>query len=134
MPAHQERIERRGGKLDVGTELDVGPLEKVPPREECAICMRVLPIHAKLQAYAGCCGKTICAGCDHQHPISRTGKHAEDGAPVGVMGNVELLNSRIISTQPIVSFDWSPDKDGLAVMAALDQTVRVQLVTKLDKY
>ena len=70
----------------------------------------------------------------YHNPISRTGKHAKDGAPIGVMGNVELLNSRIISTQPIVSFDWSPDKDGLAVMAALDQTLRVQLITKLDKY
>ena len=84
--------------------------------------------------YATCGGNGGLNIYKYHNPISRTGKHAEDGAPVGVMGNVELLNSRIISTQPIVSFDWSPDKDGLAVMAALDQTVRVQLVTKLDKY
>jgi len=70
----------------------------------------------------------------YNYPMSRTKKHVDDGAPVGVMGNVELLNSRIISTQPIVSFDWSPDKNGLACMAALDQVVRVYLVTKLNKY
>lgn len=41
---------------------------------------------------------------------------------------------KILSTQPINSFDWSPDKDGLAVMSCLDQTVRVIIVTKLHKY
>ena len=50
------------------------------------------------------------------------------------IGNVELLNSKVISTQPIVSFDWSPDKDGLCVLSCLDQTVRVFIVTKLNKY
>lgn len=70
----------------------------------------------------------------YHYPMSRTKKHVDDGAPVGVMGTAELLNSRIISTQPIVSFDWSPDKEGLACMAALDQVVRVYLVTKLNKY
>ena len=49
-------------------------------------------------------------------------------------GNVELLNSKVISTQPIVSFDWSPDKDGLCVLSCLDQTIRVFIVTKLNKY
>ena len=28
-------LDKRGGKLDVGTELNVGPLGKMPPREEC---------------------------------------------------------------------------------------------------
>ena len=52
----------------------------------------------------------------------------------GVMGRVELLNARIIGSQPVVAFDWSPDKEGLACMACLDQTVRVFIVTKLHKY
>ena len=47
------------------------------------------------------------------------------------MGKVEMLNTAPISTQPVVSFDWSRDKEGLAVMAALDQTVRVVVCTKL---
>ena len=33
----------------------------------------------------------------------------------------------------MVAFDWSVDKTGLAVSACLDQTLRVYIVTKLDK-
>ena len=57
-----------------------------------------------------------------------------DNIPVGMMGNVELLNSKVISSQPIVSMDWSPDKEGLAVLSCLDQTIRCYIVTKLNKY
>ena len=60
-------LDERGGKLDLGTELDVGPLGEVPLREECPICMRVLPIHPSLHGYSNCCGKTICSGCGLQH-------------------------------------------------------------------
>ena len=61
---------KRGGKLDLGTEKDLGgPLPDLPPREECPICMQVLPIHENLHAYFPCCGKAICCGCDHQHLI-----------------------------------------------------------------
>ena len=35
--------------------------------------------------------------------------------------------------QPINSFDWSPDKEGLCVMGSYDQSVRVAIVTKLNK-
>ena len=66
------------------------------------------------------------------YPISRTRKD-EDGRALGVMGSVELLNSRILAPQPIVGWDWSPDKEGLAAAVALDQTVRVYIVTKLNK-
>ena len=69
----------------------------------------------------------------YHYPTSRT-QMAKDNVPMGVIGNVELLNSRVISTQPIVSFDWSPDKDGLCCMSCLDQTIRVFIVTKLNKY
>ena len=60
-------LDQRGGKLDLGTEEDIGPLGKLPPREECPICMQVLPIHEPLQGYSACCGKTICCGCNLQH-------------------------------------------------------------------
>jgi len=66
------------------------------------------------------------------YPISRTRKD-EEGRALGVMGSVELLNSRILAPQPIVGWDWSPDKEGLAAAVALDQTVRVYIVTKLNK-
>ena len=70
----------------------------------------------------------------YRYPQNRVGKHGRDGAPVGVAGSVELLNSRVISTQPIVSFDWSPDREGLCCMSSLDQTLRVFIVTKLEKH
>jgi len=70
----------------------------------------------------------------YHYPKQRVGKHRHDGAPVGVAGTIELLNSRVISTQPIVSFDWSSDREGLCCMSSLDQTLRVFIVTKLEKY
>jgi hypothetical protein len=69
----------------------------------------------------------------YHYPASRT-KMGKDNVPMGVVGNVELLNSRVISTQPIVSLDWSPDKEGLCVLTCLDQTLRVYIVTKLNRY
>ena len=41
-------LDQRGGKLDVGTEKDLGPLAALPPKEECPICMHVLPLHTVL--------------------------------------------------------------------------------------
>ena len=69
----KEILDNRGGKLDLGTELDVGPLGKLPPRDECPICMCVLPLHHFYHRHMLCCGKTICGGCDYQHRL-RTGE------------------------------------------------------------
>ena len=66
------------------------------------------------------------------YPSKRTFKD-EEGHYRGVAGSVELLNSRVLSTQPMVSLDWSRDMIGLACAACLDQTLRVYIVTKLDK-
>lgn len=52
----------------------------------------------------------------------------------GVIGTVELLNSKVISSQPIISMDWNMDKEGLCVLSCLDQTIRIYIVTKLNKY
>ena len=65
----KKELDKRGGKLDVGREMDVGPLGKLPPREECSICMQVLPLHAMLSTYAACCGKFLCSGCNFQHQM-----------------------------------------------------------------
>ena len=70
----KKELDKRGGKLDLGTELDVGPLGKVPPREECPICMQVLPLHERLHIYFACCGKTICRACDYRHEIKSDGR------------------------------------------------------------
>lgn len=69
----------------------------------------------------------------HYPEDGRVAKDA-DGVPRGVAGRAELLNARVVSSQPLVAWDWSPDKEGLAVAAALDQTLRVFIVTKLNKY
>ena len=64
-----KELDQRGGKLDVGTELDLGPIGTLPLQEECPICMHVLPLNDALQTYSLCCGKTICGGCKFQHRI-----------------------------------------------------------------
>ena len=75
----KKELDKRGGKLNVGTEVDVGPLGELPPREECPICMRVPPLHVNLTGYAGCCGKTICGGCNFQHQMKSQDLAAERG-------------------------------------------------------
>lgn len=49
------------------------------------------------------------------------------------MGRIEKLNDQILAQQPIVSLDFHQDKIGLACFAALDQTVKVCIVTRLDR-
>ena len=66
----KEELDKRGGKLDVGTELGIGPLEKLPPRKECPICRCVMPIHRGLTAYFECCGNTACQGCFDRHILT----------------------------------------------------------------
>ena len=51
----------------------------------------------------------------------------------GVVGTVNLLQNVTLSTQPISSFDWSADKMGLCVCTSFDQTLRVLIVTKLNR-
>ena len=65
--------------------------------------------------------------------MSRT-KKDEKGVAEGVVGSVELLNARVLAPQPFVAFDWCAEKEGLAAAACLDQTLRVFIVTKLNKY
>jgi WD40 repeat protein len=44
---------------------------------------------------------------------------------------LEKISSAQLSTQPLASFDWHPDKEGLAIMTAFDQTLRIAFVTHL---
>ena len=60
-------LDERGGKLYLGTEEEIGQLEKLPPREECDICRHVMPIYDKLHMYFECCGNTVCQGCLGRH-------------------------------------------------------------------
>lgn len=68
----------------------------------------------------------------YSYPQNRSIKD-KDGHNKGVLGTVELLQKKTFSTQPVASFDWNADKEGLAVMGVLDQTVRVLACTKLHK-
>ncbi|GAB0093915.1 WD repeat-containing protein 92 [Sergentomyia squamirostris] len=77
------------------------------------------------------------SGCvrlwNYEYPEKR--KIAQpDGSEVGVEGNLQMLCSSVISTQPVHCFDWCPDLLGLAVCGAFDQTVRVLISTKLNLY
>jgi hypothetical protein len=67
----------------------------------------------------------------YSYPAQRSIKE-RDGHAKGVLGGVALLQKKTFSTQPIASFDWNADKEGLAVMGVLDQTIRVLICTKLN--
>uniref|UniRef100_A0A7N6F7Z0 Dynein axonemal assembly factor 10 n=2 Tax=Anabas testudineus TaxID=64144 RepID=A0A7N6F7Z0_ANATE len=67
----------------------------------------------------------------YEYPAQRSKKDS-DGVDVGVAGSVGLLQNVTLSTQPIASLDWSPDKQGLCVCSSFDQSVRVLIVTKLN--
>ena len=94
-------------------------------------CVRHLPQNRDLFMSGG--GNGGLNIYKYSYPVSRT-MEGKDGLPIGVLGSVELLNSKVISSQPIVSFDWSADKEGLGVLSSLDHTIRVYIVTKLNKY
>lgn len=66
----------------------------------------------------------------YKYPDQRRVKDA-NGKAMGVIGSVELLAEQSLSSQPVTSFDWSADKEGLFCCGALDQTVRVGIATKL---
>jgi len=68
---------------------------------------------------------------NYEYPEKRTKKEGEHEK--GVVGKIHLVNNVTLSTQPISSFDWHPDKLGLAVCSAFDQALRVVIVTKLNR-
>lgn len=70
----------------------------------------------------------------YKYPEERRIKDSNTGLARGVVGLHETLNDADVSSQPIMSWDWHPQKLGLGVSAALDQTIRVTVVTKLNLY
>ena len=67
----------------------------------------------------------------YQYPDQRRIKDGE-GRPYGVAGSLKAVARHTVATQPIASWDWSPDKEGLAVCTAFDQALRVLICTKLN--
>lgn len=55
-----------------------------------------------------------------------------DGCDVGVPGTLTMLKATTLSQQPVNSFDWNVDMEGLAVCGAFDQTIRVLITTRLN--
>ncbi|GMH42793.1 hypothetical protein BSKO_10712 [Bryopsis sp. KO-2023] len=68
----------------------------------------------------------------YRYPDQRKIKDS-NGVETGVAGTVDLLSYKNLSTQPIASLDWSPDKAGLFVCSSFDQCIRVGICTKLNK-
>eukprot|EP01112_Ceratiomyxa_fruticulosa_P005290 TRINITY_DN158_c1_g1_i1.p1 TRINITY_DN158_c1_g1~~TRINITY_DN158_c1_g1_i1.p1 ORF type:complete len:351 (-),score=61.20 TRINITY_DN158_c1_g1_i1:72-1124(-) len=69
----------------------------------------------------------------YSYPAHRRRKDPESKQDMGVAGTVSLLNSASLSSLPVVCLDWNVEKEGLCVVGSLDQSVKVLIVTKLDK-
>jgi len=76
----KRELDKRGGTLDIGTEVQLPPIPDLSPQEKCPICICVLPITGKLHIYNACCGKTLCGGCDMQHKIKNREMNARENA------------------------------------------------------
>ncbi|KAL0213725.1 hypothetical protein P9112_005909 [Eukaryota sp. TZLM1-RC] len=68
----------------------------------------------------------------YRYPKERTVIDANSKKEEGVAGKVELITEQTISSQPVCSFDWHPNKPGLAVCSSFDQSVSVLYVTNLN--
>ena len=126
-------LDQRGGKLVVGTEKDVGPLGKLPPREECPICMRVFPLDPALRTYANCCGNMICGGCIFQHQMTR-GEQADTcafcraAAPGSDEEILALRRKRIELNDPKALYNMALNYDNGAYGLAVDQVKCIDLL------
>ncbi|XP_034656596.1 WD repeat-containing protein 92 [Drosophila subobscura] len=67
----------------------------------------------------------------YEYPDKRVVEDA-DGNKTGVAGTLHMVSASTLSSQPVHCFDWHPDKLGLAVCGAFDQSVRVLITTKLN--
>ncbi|XP_059607500.1 dynein axonemal assembly factor 10 [Phlebotomus argentipes] len=83
--------------------------------------------------FVSCGGSGSIRLWHYEYPDKRT-KPLPDGTEAGVEGNLQMLCSSVISSQPVHCFDWCTDLIGLAVCGAFDQTVRVLISTKLNLY
>ena len=128
-------LDKRGGKLNLGTEKDVGPLGKVPPREECPICMRALPLHESLHSHFSCCGKTICCGCNLQHHLKsrelslpRTCAFCRTAVPKSDEAILAQIRKRVELKDPValvnMAMKYGSGRNGLPV----DQAKCVELL------
>lgn len=85
------------------------------------------------ELFVTCGGTGAIRLWQYKYPEKRTLK-ASDGCNKGVAGSLEMLQATSISTQPINTFDWSPDRIGLAVCGSFDQAIRILVTTNLHLY
>ena len=81
--------------------------------------------------FMSCGGNGTLNLYQYSYPAKRKEKDS-NGIEYGVAGSVNLLHNVTLSTQPISTFDWCADKEGLGVCTSFDQSVRVMIVTKLN--
>lgn len=94
-------------------------------------CARHLPQNRDL--FMTCGGTGSIRLWQYEYPAKRC-REAADGHIQGVAGILHMLHAATVSTQPVNCFDWNPDRIGLAVCGAFDQTVRVLITTNLHLY
>ena len=59
---HEEELERERRAAELHNEK---LFKQPPPREDCPICMILLPSLDAGSRYRSCCGKIVCSGCIH---------------------------------------------------------------------
>ena len=57
---HEEELERKRRAAELHEE---ALFNQPPPKEDCPICMLLLPPLSTGYTYSSCCGKIICSGC-----------------------------------------------------------------------
>lgn len=94
-------------------------------------CVRHLPQNREI--FVTCGGTGAMRLWQYKYPEKRV-KEFSDGCNQGVAGKLALLQATCVSSQPINSFDWNPNRIGLAVCGSFDQAVRILLITNLNLY
>ena len=126
-------LESRYRLYDMRTEHPVGGFSFLSQEAHQSTVWAVRHLPQNRDVFMTCGGNGSLELWRYSYPQARKIKE-KDGHDKGVLGTVELLQKKTFSTQPVASFDWNADKEGLAVMGCLDQTVRVLICTKLNLY
>ncbi|KAL8274838.1 hypothetical protein Esti_001244 [Eimeria stiedai] len=94
----------------------------------------VYPLPQNREIAAASCGSGTVAVLLYSYPDQRSLADPETGLLRGVVGSQQMLNEAEVASQPVVDWSWHPQKAGLAVSAALDQQIRLTVVTKLSLF
>ena len=126
-------LESRYRLYDMRTEHPVGGFSFLSQEAHQSTVWAVRHLPQNRDVFMTCGGNGSLELWRYSYPSQRKIRE-KDGHEKGVLGTVEQLQKKTFSTQPVASFDWNADKEGLAVMGCLDQTVRVLICTKLNLY